>query len=159
MLTQHSDAHIVNTAALGGLISAPWVSAYGASKHAVVALSEQLALELRKHGADIHVSVLCPAWVKTRIVDAERNRPARLHNPNPRRALPNNLVAEWIAAGLEPDVVAGAVVEAIREERFYVLTHPEWLDAIKARCAGIIQGTGPQALSPQPGAAHSRHRG
>jgi NAD(P)-dependent dehydrogenase (short-subunit alcohol dehydrogenase family) len=145
MLTQGSDAHIVNTASMAGLVSFPGIGAYGASKHAVVALSEQLALELHEHGADIGVSVLCPGLVNTRIIEAERNRPARLRNPSSPPVPPDNLVAEFLATGLAPDLVADATVEAIREQRFYVLTHPVWLEAIKTRCAGIIEGTGPQA--------------
>ncbi|MGH8909022.1 MAG: SDR family NAD(P)-dependent oxidoreductase [Egibacteraceae bacterium] len=148
MLTQGSDAHIVNTASLAGLVSFPGVGAYGASKHAVVTLSEQLALELREHGAAIGVSVLCPALVRTRIFEAERNRPARLRNPGQRPNLPDERVTEFSAAGLEPDVVADAVVNAIRDSRFSVLTHPEWLDAISARCAGIVEGTGPHTPKP-----------
>lgn len=150
MLAQGSAAHIVNTASLAGLVSFAGVGPYGASKHAVVTLSEQLALELREHGADIRVSLLCPGLVKTRILEAERNRPTRLRNPGQRPTLPDELVAQFFATALEPDELAEAVVEAIRDERFYVLTHPEWLNAIRARCTRIAEGAAPQAPKPTP---------
>ncbi|MGH8934483.1 MAG: SDR family NAD(P)-dependent oxidoreductase [Egibacteraceae bacterium] len=145
---QGGDAHIVNTASVAGLVSYAGGGAYGASKHAVVTLSEQLALELDRREEAIGVSVLCPGGVKTRIFEAERNRPVRLRDPHPTTAVTEELREAFLAAAAEPDAVAGKVVEAIREERFSVMTHPEWLDAVRARCAGIIDGTAPRAPAP-----------
>ncbi len=127
MLAQGGDAHIVNTASLAGLVSFAGGGAYGASKHAVVTLSEQLALELHELGPSIGVSVLCPGLVRTPMT-------AQL----------------GFEGGIDPEVVAGHVVEAIREERFWVLTHPEWTDLVRVRCTGIIEGTAPQAPAPSP---------
>jgi NAD(P)-dependent dehydrogenase (short-subunit alcohol dehydrogenase family) len=74
------EGHIVNTASIAGLLSAPGMGAYCATKHAVVAISECLHLDLAVtgNGSKVHVSVVCPAWVKTSIADSERNRPASL---------------------------------------------------------------------------------
>ena len=78
MLRQDSEGHIVNTASVAGLLSAPWMSTYDVSKHGVVTLSESLHRGLAAVGAKLKVSVLCPAWVKTRLMDGDRNRPAAL---------------------------------------------------------------------------------
>src|SRR6266487_1234780 len=80
MLEQETEGHIVNTASLAGLVSSPGGGIYSVSKHGVVTLSETLALELAARGAKLKASVLCPEWVNTRIMDAERNRPQALAN-------------------------------------------------------------------------------
>src|SRR3989440_6597694 len=80
MLAQDSEGHIVNTASSAGLVASSGLGMYKVSKHAVVTLSETLALDLAARGAKLKASVLCPEWVNTRIVDAERNRPLALQN-------------------------------------------------------------------------------
>src|SRR5512134_667138 len=125
-LIAQNEGHIVNTASVSGLISPPGSGAYNATKHAVVALSESLYHDLRERGSDVGVSVLCPAYVPTGIADSERHRPAgsasgefsertREKQANMRKA---------VASGrLSAADVARAVVAAIKEERFYILTH------------------------------------
>src|SRR5882757_4829673 len=83
MLKQDCECHVVNTASAAGLVSAPLMSAYNASKHAVVALSETLFNDLRLAKAKVGVSVLCPACVPTNIHDSERTRPPELTDPRP----------------------------------------------------------------------------
>jgi NAD(P)-dependent dehydrogenase (short-subunit alcohol dehydrogenase family) len=89
-MIQQGEGHIVNTASMAGLLAAPGMGAYNASKHAVVAISETLYRELELTGASpgVGVSVLCPGFVKTRIAEADRNWPTRLgaHPRSPRRA-------------------------------------------------------------------------
>jgi NAD(P)-dependent dehydrogenase (short-subunit alcohol dehydrogenase family) len=80
ILKQDSEGHIVNTASMAGLLSAPWGATYGVAKHGIVTLSESLHRELAMVGAKVKVSVLCPAWVKTQLMDGDRNRPAALQN-------------------------------------------------------------------------------
>ena len=75
MLDSKHEAHIVNTASLAGLTTRPLMSAYNVSKHAVVALSECLCSELELTTDQIHVSVLCPAFSRTRLVESSRNKP------------------------------------------------------------------------------------
>ena len=77
MAAQADASHIVNTASAAGLLSTPASAAYNVSKHGIVTLSETLYHELRAEGSRVGVSVLCPAWVKTGINAALRNRPAR----------------------------------------------------------------------------------
>jgi len=81
MLEQQSEGHIVNTASMAGLIYGPGQSSYKVSKHGVVSLSETLYYELALQGASLKVSVLCPGYVNTNVLDSQRNRPARLQNP------------------------------------------------------------------------------
>jgi short-subunit dehydrogenase len=153
MLAQ-GEGHVVNTASIAGLMSPALMGPYVATKHAVVALSEVLARDLQMAGSAVKVSVLCPAFVRTRIHESHRNRPAHQANapaagsgtagPSPAA----QMVKEAVEAGIAPEVVAEQVVEAIREERFYVLPHPEMLGAVKHRMDDILQGSYPQLLPP-----------
>ncbi len=140
MLGQDTDCHIVNTASMAGLISSPLNAVYNVSKHGVVTLSETLHHELAMQGSRIKVSVLCPGWVNTRIIEAERNRPAgSAASPrNPEQAAMEEGVRQLLAAGLPPERVAALVLDAIRAERFYILTHPDWKPMIRARMDDIL---------------------
>jgi short-subunit dehydrogenase len=126
---------------------------YVASKHAVVAISEVLARDLTLAGSPVKVSVLCPGFVRTRIHESGRNRPAHLSNaPSGERPATSpvaEMVRGMVEAGIAPDVVAARVVEAIREDRFYVLPHPEMMGAVKHRMDDILQGNYPR-LPPPP---------
>ena len=152
MLAAGNDGHIVNTASLAGLLAFPHGGPYPASKHAAVVTTELLALQLAELGARIGVSVLCPAWVSTRILDDERNRPDHLR-VEPDMTLPSALHSELAASmastGLDPAAVADHVVEAILTDRFYVLPNTEWTPAIGERAARIMAG-GPIAPPPPP---------
>jgi NAD(P)-dependent dehydrogenase (short-subunit alcohol dehydrogenase family) len=154
MLAQGTEGHVVNTASMAGLI--PGAGIYGVTKHAVVALSESLSNELLLQGAKLKVSVLCPGWVNTRIIESERNRPeAPREAPGPlapQLELARRAVAQLIAGGLDPLEVGDVVVEAIRAERFYVLSHPTWKNMIENRMQNILQGRAPVGVPP-PGAS------
>ena len=145
MLKQGGEGHVVNTASLAGLIGGgQWWSTYGVAKHGVVNLSESLYRELAAVGSRVKVSVLCPAWVKTQLMDAERNRPALLRNeqgsgtPPPQAALMEQAVRQFVGGGTDPSDIAGMVVDAIRNEKFYILPHPEWKEQIRTRMEDII---------------------
>lgn len=145
MLAGGDVGHVVNTASVAGLVAGPGMGAYNVSKFGVVALSETLHHELRMDGAKIGVSVLCPAWVNTRIVDADRNRPAGLAAPapDPGFAALRDLARGMVAAGLPPARVAELVLDAIRDERFYVLTHPEFTPVVRQRMEALLDGRNP----------------
>ena len=144
--------HIVNTASMAGLTSTPGMSPYNASKHAVVTISESMALELAMTHPEVGISILCPGWVRTRINESERNRPGwtppaeetEAGALNQMRQMVDNLIAE----GLQPAVVANLVVEAIREQRFYVLTHPEWQGMVRDRVDRMLSGENPGLVLP-----------
>jgi len=147
MREQDTEGHIVNTASLAGLVSLPWMGVYNVTKHAIVTLSETLHHELTLTGAKLKVSVLCPAWVNTRLADADRNRPAELLDPtaetSPQGEMIELAIREFLAAGLPAEQIADAVFNAIRDERFYILTHPEGQEAIEARMQDILEARNP----------------
>jgi NAD(P)-dependent dehydrogenase (short-subunit alcohol dehydrogenase family) len=154
MLAQGTEGHVVNTASMAGLITGPGTSDYGVTKHAVVALSESLHHELAIMGARVRVSVLCPAWVNTRILDSDRNRPAGferapdaydslLEGVGPTREQFEAIVRHLVSTGLAPEAVAASVVDAIRAERFYILTHPEWRAHVRTRLETILEDRNP----------------
>jgi NAD(P)-dependent dehydrogenase (short-subunit alcohol dehydrogenase family) len=86
MIAQDTEAHIVNTASLAGLISAGTL--YGTSKFAVVGLSENVYLELQRGGFKPRMSVLCPSFVDTNIMNLNRNRPVEFAVETPAQSGP-----------------------------------------------------------------------
>jgi NAD(P)-dependent dehydrogenase (short-subunit alcohol dehydrogenase family) len=137
--------HIVNTASMAGMESGLGFSPYATSKFAVVAMSEGLAMQLEPLG--IGVTVLCPGYVRTRIGESGRNRPAR-YGPaqNPAPASPAGAltaqIAKLLQTGLDPSEVAQRVLTAIREGDLYVFTHPEMRAGIDERFAAILAAIG-----------------
>jgi len=144
-LLAQGEGHVVNTASVAGLISPPGMGAYNVTKHAVVALSESLYHDLRLRGSPVGVSVLCPAYVPTGIADSERNRPRELLNPAKSPSKEEAMLKKAVASGkLSADEVARAAVAAVKEERFYVLTHPRIKGAIRARMEDILDERAPR---------------
>lgn len=145
LLIDQGEGHIVNTASMAGLSSPPFMGVYNVSKHAVVALSETLFGDLALVGASgVGVSVLCPGWVRTRIHEAGRNRPHPVEVPDDESASAfAEIAGSLINGGLDPDDVARTVVDAVLAERFYILTHPEWMAMITGRVDCIVNGTDP----------------
>ncbi len=143
MLASGEEGHVVNTASLAGLVGAPWMAPYAASKYAVVGISECLYHELMP--TRVAISVLCPAWVNKNIHRSFRNRPAHLGGGRPQNegtALTEAL-AQVLATGMAPETVADHVADAVRRRRFWVLTHPDVLPTVEARAAGIVAGENP----------------
>jgi NAD(P)-dependent dehydrogenase (short-subunit alcohol dehydrogenase family) len=146
-LIAQNEGHIVNTASVAGLISPPGSGAYNVTKHAVVALSESLHHDLRERGSAVGVSVLCPAYVPTGISNSERNRPAGLSQgvlSEETKAKQANLKKAVASGRLTADDVAKAVVAAVKEDRFYILTHPRIKGAIQARMEDILNERAPR---------------
>jgi NAD(P)-dependent dehydrogenase (short-subunit alcohol dehydrogenase family) len=144
MLEQGNAGHIVNTASVAGLIAPPGMAAYNVSKHAVVALTESLHHDLVARGAKVRCSVVCPAYFPSGIADSGRARPADLKDPGRAKsaaqvALEENLRKAVMAGKLSADDVAAAVFAAVRDERFYVLTHPRIKPAIEWRMRDILE--------------------
>ncbi len=148
MLAQAGEAHVVNTASMAGLVSSPFNAIYNVAKHGVVTLSETLYFDLLLREAPIGVSVLCPGFVATRIIDADRNRPADTARPagvpDPDAAAMLEAGRQMLAGGLDPAVVAERVLTAVRENRFWILTHPEMKPLIRARMEDILAERNPQ---------------
>jgi NAD(P)-dependent dehydrogenase (short-subunit alcohol dehydrogenase family) len=144
LIKQAGEGHVVNTASIAGLVCASAIGPYNVSKFGVVALSETLRRELDAESSPIGASVLCPGAVDTQIVDSDRNRPT---NPATRRetsaqetAFKNGARQMLRNEGLPPARVAALVVEAIRDGRFWILPHPEFIDVVRARVDAMADG-------------------
>ena len=146
MIENGDEGHIVNTASMAGLTTAS--GPYHVSKHGVVVLSEGLYKDLRREGAKLSASVLCPGWVNTRIGEADRNRPAGNGEPPPITEMEEamrQMIKAVLAAGKDPAEIADAVLDAVRTGRFYILTHPEMRGGIESRFEDILAGNPPRA--------------
>ena len=154
MLDQDSEGHIINTASIAGLLSAPWTATYDVAKHGIVTLSESLHRELAMIGAKLKVSVLCPGWVNTRLMDGDRNRPPELQNEpgqettSPQAALMDQAVRYLVANGTDPREIGDLVLNAIRDEKLYILPHPEWKEWVRRRMEDIIEERNPSTSLP-----------
>lgn len=146
MIAGGEEGHIVNTASVAGLSSSPFLGPYHASKHAVVTVSECLYFELAATGSKLGASVLCPAWVNTRIGDSGRNRPGGPDAPHPVSDAVTAGIRKLLAAGLPPDAVAARVFEAVRDKQFWILTHPEWNPAIGKRVEDMTAQKNPELV-------------
>ena len=142
MIAQQAPSWIVNTASAAGLVSTPGMAAYNASKHGVVTISETLREDLAAVCSHVGVSVLCPAWVPTRIKEAERARPERFGAaaaPSAEMQAIIDATAKAVAAGrLSADDIARVVFEAIAARRFYIIPHGKLSGAIRSRMQAIL---------------------
>ncbi len=148
VLMEQGEGHVVNTASIAGLVASPFLGPYNATKQAVVAISETLFKDLQLAGSPVGVSVLCPGFVQTRIDESERNRPAWAPAPEGEDA--DNLrgaIKGLIAAGIPAAVVADRVIDAVKSDTFYILTHPELDEVVRTRFEDIDQRRQP---SPSP---------
>lgn len=152
MLEQKTEGHIVNTASMAGLVSSPFMSVYDVTKHGVVTLSESLHHELSMQGVQVKVSVLCPGFVKTNIIDSERNRPAEFQTPEQELDEAGQAMSQafrqFIDQGMPPAQVAEKVFAAIQDEKFYILPHPELLEAVRSRMEDILEQRNPRLVMP-----------
>lgn len=143
MLAQGDEGRVVITSSDAGLVGGPFNGVYRVSKHALTAYAETLHHELSIVGAKIGVSLLCPAFTRTRICDAARNRPARLRNsPGEAPDLQPRGFDDFIRAGVErgvsPDEVAAETLQAVREGRFYVIPDKGTLAGVRRRMEDIL---------------------
>lgn len=142
-LIEQGEGHIVNTASVAGLFSAPFMGPYNVAKYGVVALSETMKSELSMSQSPVGVSVVCPSWVRTNIATSVRNKPGA--NADDVAAL-GEIVQPLIDQGIDPSDVASHVVDAIRHNRFWVITHDDTNAAVSARTRSILERTDPPQL-------------
>jgi NAD(P)-dependent dehydrogenase (short-subunit alcohol dehydrogenase family) len=140
---QGTPAHIVSTSSIAGLWSGvSFIGPYAVSKVGVVSLSETLRDELRAAGSPIGVSVLIPSSVSTKVMESERNRPGTLGSEQ--RTPIAEQVRLMIRDGLfgpdgkSPDEIAAITLDAIRKDRFWIITHASARPALEARFAAIL---------------------
>jgi NAD(P)-dependent dehydrogenase (short-subunit alcohol dehydrogenase family) len=150
MLKANEEAHIVNTASLAGVTTRPLMSAYNVSKHAVVALSECLYAELQLTTEKIHVSVLCPAFSKTRLAESGRNRPAGVEADPAASFGFHDALKKIVDEGTPPEEIVNAVFDAVRKNQFWIFTHPALDSGIRDRFESMLARTNPPLRDLRP---------
>ena len=140
---------ILNVASMAGMGGVPYSGVYTASKAAVVALSESWAAELKDKR--IGVSVLCPAFVQTRIYDSERNRPNKYKSENyqiENESSFSKQTKQMVKDGIDVSIVGKRVVEAINHGELYIFTHPNYRQVNQQRFNDIDEAFARSTQSP-----------
>jgi len=132
VLLENADGgHILNTGSVASFASAPSGGAYNASKHAIAAITDTLAMELEQDGSKVRVTLLAPGTVSTNIATSSRNRPPGLEG-----SLEDVDISKGVAkdARFITPLTAGRIaVRAIRNDDLYAATHPDWWHLVEAR--------------------------
>jgi NAD(P)-dependent dehydrogenase (short-subunit alcohol dehydrogenase family) len=138
MVAAGKGGYIVNTASMASILAAGVPGIYNTTKFAIRGLSESLRASLAPHG--IGVSVLCPGLVKSYIYASDDIRPQNLkRGAKPVDAANVKRLADIHEFGMEPDVIASRVLEAMRENRFHIFTHPEFKEEVSELFGEILQ--------------------
>src|SRR5262249_32213729 len=149
MIAQDTEGHIVNTASVFRIMSGG-PAPYGVSKFGVVRLTEGLYYDLVDSGSKLRCSVLCPGMIATRITESARNRPEELRNEVDEATAQEfaerirQATAMFQQFGMPPAQVADIVFDAIKEERFYILTHPDIKESVRRRMEDILEEQSPR---------------
>lgn len=147
MLKSGEEGHMVMTASAAGLFSGASIPVYSVAKTGVVRASEALYASLREVGAPIGVTVLCPGLVQTQILDSERNRPRNLvpaGGPATESEAIKNAYATGLANAHTPQEIALMVFDAVRDDRFYLVTTDDFDDQIKKRTDWVLERRNPE---------------
>jgi NAD(P)-dependent dehydrogenase (short-subunit alcohol dehydrogenase family) len=140
------EGHIVNTASMAGLLTAPNMGIYNVSKHAVVALTETLDQDLKLVSDQISASVLCPYFVPTGITQSQRNRPSSLPEEKQTQSqlIGQAMSDKAVSSGkVSAAQVAQFVFDAVAQDQFYVYSHPQALGNVQSRMEAIVQQHNP----------------
>jgi NAD(P)-dependent dehydrogenase (short-subunit alcohol dehydrogenase family) len=141
-LVAQGHGHVVNTASMAALTTVALNGPYNAAKHAVLSLSETLAADLRTQGVDVGVTVVCPGPTRTRLMtEGPRERPERYRPKDDRGVVPQrnpNTFAGSTNHLLEPDGLAGQILDAIESGQFLLAPHPGSLPLVEARVKPLI---------------------
>lgn len=142
MKAHGEEAHLLNTASMAGMSGGPFMAPYFATKFGVVGLSEALWHEGQMVGSNVGISVLCPAFVRTGIARSDRNQPEGMGGWVTAGSQVASQFGEFLTAGvdggIEPSEVADIIVAAIRDQKLWILTHPESAEPILARANAIV---------------------
>ncbi len=148
MLKQNTECTIINNASGAGLITFHPNTPYMVSKHAVVALSENLHLWLKRYHSQVKVAVMCTGSVESKIMDSWRNRPIEFQDEPmemdrvERRAFRELIL--YMRKGIPAEEVADKVFQAMQEEKFYIFTHPDLKPAIQERMDDLLNESNPR---------------
>jgi NAD(P)-dependent dehydrogenase (short-subunit alcohol dehydrogenase family) len=150
MEAQKDESRIVNVASIAGIVASADLGIYCVTKYGVVALSEALHYELAERKSKVGISVVCPSYVRTPIIDTGRNRPPQDGTDQPDRPSQLQMDATWDSLGVKtnsnvwlPDDVADYVFDAIHEDKLYIITHPESKDWIRTRMENLLNERNP----------------
>lgn len=146
LIEQGDEGHIVNTASVAGL--APGNALYSTTKFGVVGLTESMQLELQQGGFKPRLSLLCPGLVNTDILNSERHRPQSYPQASQAASGPavdaaRSALQAAIEQSMSPRQVGDQVLDAIRQQRFYILTHPDRVRFVEQRMRAIIAAAQP----------------
>jgi NAD(P)-dependent dehydrogenase (short-subunit alcohol dehydrogenase family) len=119
MIAHGEEGHVVNTSSMAGLGGTARGGPYEASKHAVVAVTETLAFELREVAPQLKATVLCPGYVDTNIRDSRRNRQERFGGPGAGVPAGGVTAQPKTAVRISADVIGELAFDAIENDRFY----------------------------------------
>jgi NAD(P)-dependent dehydrogenase (short-subunit alcohol dehydrogenase family) len=152
LLAQEEEGYVVNSSSATAIV--PGSNIYGVTKHAVLAYSEAIYAQLKQRDAKVGISCLCPGTVNTRLFYGGRNRPDELRNPGETEATEPGaqarvMLREVLARSIAPSEVAEILVDAIRKERFYVLTDHEWDERARQRAEAILARGNPPLQPPR----------
>jgi len=142
------EGHVINTASMAGLVNPPNMGVYNVSKHAVVSISETLYQDLSLVSEQVHAHVLCPFFVATGIGQSGRNRPTELSNAST-RPTQSQLIAQAMtdkavnSGKVTAAMVAQFVIDAVRDDRFYIYSHPKALGSVQTRLEDVMQQRNP----------------
>ncbi|NUT42576.1 MAG: SDR family NAD(P)-dependent oxidoreductase [Thermoactinospora sp.] len=141
MIEQDTEGHIINTVSISGLFAAPYSGAYSVTKYAAFAASQSLAQDLAMVGSKLKVTALCPGGVQTGINRSDRVRPSELATTRTRDEDDSLKIIDGIVErGMDPARVADIAVEAVREERFLVFTHPGYGEGLREQTEALLEG-------------------
>ncbi len=151
MLRGGEEGHIINTASLAGLTTRALMSAYNASKHAVIGLSEALYSELKLSSDKLQVSVLCPGFAKTRLAESTRNRPGGDTGQTTSYGF-HDALKTVVEEGTPAADIADCVLDGVRNERFWIMPSSRTESVVRERTECILEGRNPPVhdLRPQP---------
>jgi NAD(P)-dependent dehydrogenase (short-subunit alcohol dehydrogenase family) len=142
ILAHGEPGHVINTCSMTSVIGAG--NMYGICKHAILALTEVLAADLQKAGANVGATGLCPGIIATNLFHGSRNRPDTLTNESGKMSSSGASLRDHMHAalskGMPPSEVADLLVTAVRENKQYLLTDHEWDTRVIARHEAILAG-------------------
>jgi NAD(P)-dependent dehydrogenase (short-subunit alcohol dehydrogenase family) len=141
IMERQGEGHLNSTASMAGLLAGASLGAYNVAKHGVVALMASLERDLRLVGSPLHASVLCPGPINTNIIHAERNRTAASAAEHVETAQGEKfwrMLTDQLAQGMDPDDVGPLVLDAVQNDRFWVLTHPEMTRYVERQVEAMV---------------------
>ena len=152
-MLQHDEwAHIVNTSSTAGVVPGPGTGPYSAAKFAIRGFTDALRYDMMPHG--IGVSVLCPGSTDTRLYESEDNRPKRYEDKDgaageARRAFTGELFRAVLHLGMSAEAVAERVLEAVKNNEFYIFPHAEFREEFKAQFDEMLDALPKRAPDPE----------